>query len=355
MVERDAGMRITELLRRQAFWFLQVGAWSAYGLSKQLAFPVSAADCVWIIAKGIGLTLVLRAILLRVEREGVTTGRLLTAATLLALVCTGISLGLSQVASARGWVLAAEGVAAWLASPEGLLFEFLVYMGWTAMYLGIRHGLALHEERRQLAAALAEAQRARAQMLRYQLNPHFLFNALASLHSLVREDGERARRVIADLTGFLRHTLVDGATGTTSMAREFEAVRHYLAIQKLRFEDRVSYEVSMDATVADVQVPAFLIQPLVENAVKYGMRTTQRGPALIEVSARRLRDGCVLEVHNSGRWIGADEWQGPELDRSGIGLSNVRSRLAEQHGIGWRFAVGAARGGVLARLELDVA
>ncbi len=348
-------MNITWRSRVHAFWLLQVGGWSAYAWSKQLAFPVALIDCLWIIAKGIVLTLGLRAVLLRVERAGATTAGLLTAAIALAVICACTSLALSQAASAGGWVLDAQGVGAWLASVEGLLFEFLVYLTWTALYLGIRHGLALRDEQQHLRVALADAQRARAQMLRYQLNPHFLFNALASLHALVREDAERARRVIADLTGFLRYSLLDGAADSTSLAREFEAIRHYLAVQKVRFEERISFAVSMDAAVADVEVPAFLVQPLVENAVKYGMRTTRRGPAIIEVTAQRVGRCCVLEVRNSGRWVGAEDRRGPEFDRSGVGLSNVRNRLAECAGGRWRFAVGPAANGVLARLELDVA
>ena len=348
-------MQNAERSRRRAFWALQVGGWVAYAASKTVAFPIAAGDVAWIAAKGIVLTCLLRNLLRRVERVQPATVTLLGAAVVLSGLLAAASLLLSHAASLRGWVLTAPGASDWLVSSEGMLFEFLVYMTWTALYLCVRYALALRTEHARLGHALAAAQHARARMLRFQLNPHFLFNALASLHALVREDAERARRVIDELSGFLRHSLLEGASDSTTLAREFEAARHYLAIQKVRFEERIGFDVSMDDALADVRVPAFLIQPLIENAVKYGMRTSP-GEARVQVSARRHARACVLEVRNSGRWVEPGDLAARGLDGAGIGLANVRQRLeALGPSCTWSFHVGPDAGGVTARLVLDVA
>ncbi len=348
-------MNPARLSRAQAFWLLQILGWTAYVAIKGAVFPMAATDAVWVICKGILLTSVLAALLRRVERQswppalqiGVTAG--------LAVATTVVSLQASLFAARSGWVFASPGAVDWLASAEGLLYESLLYLAWTALYVGICRGLDLRQERTRLRLALARAEHAHALMLRHQLNPHFLFNALASLRALVREDATRAELVIADLSAFLRHALIDCADASSTLAREFDAVGRYLAIQKVRFEDRIDYRIEHEPALADVRLPTFLLQPLVENAVKYGMHTCRNGPTTIAVSARRHGGNCVLEIRNRGRWIAADEECGARLDRSGLGLTNLRARLAAQIHSRYHFDVGPSGDEVVARLKLEVA
>ncbi len=343
------------LSRARAFWLLQIGGWSGYVAIKSAAFPLTVTDATWVICKGILLTSVLGAVLRRLDRQARPPPIQIGVAVLLAITTALVSLEASLLAARSGWLFTAPGAVAWLASVEGMLYESLLYLAWAALYTGIRRGLDLRQERSRLQLALERAEHAHALMLRYQLNPHFLFNALASLHALVREDATRAERVIADLSAFLRHSLVDCAEAHSTLAREFDAVGRYLAIQKVRFEDRIDYRVDHDPALGDVRLPTFLLQPLVENAVKYGMHTCRDVPTSIAVSARRRGDGCVLEVRNSGRWINEEEACGARLDRSGLGLANLRARLAAQFHSRYDFDVGPFGDEVVARLKLEVA
>jgi two-component system LytT family sensor kinase len=348
-------MKRAGVSRAQAFWLLQVAGWTGYALVKGLAFPLAATDAAWVIGKGIAMTAALAVVLRGLERRPWPPALQVGVAGGLAIATALVSLQLSLRAAQAGWVFAAPGAVDWLASMEGRLYESLLYLAWTALYLGIRRGLDLRQERARLGLALQRAQHARALMLRYQLNPHFLFNALASLRALVREDADRAERVITDLSAFLRHCLADTGDGDSTLAREFDAVDRYLAIQKVRFEARIDYRVAHDPALADVRLPSFLLQPLVENAVKYGMHTCRSGPTRVDVTARREAGRCVLEIRNSGRWVDEDQACGARLERSGLGLANLRERLAAQNPGRFDFHVGPRGDQVVARLALDLA
>lgn len=339
------------LSRTTLFWTLQLGGWTVYGLSKLLAFPMTTWDSAWVIAKGVLLTCALRLLYLWIERRALPLPATIAAAILGAMAVGKLSLEISHWASLQGIALTAPGAAAWMRTWSAWLHEFMVLMAWSALYLGIRYAMDLHREKRLLQEALADAQHARTQMLRYQLNPHFLFNALASLRASVADDPRRAQAMINDLSGFLRYSLLGGGADEATLEREFAAIRHYLAIQKVRFDERIHYEVALDPSLAQLRLPAFLIQPLVENAVKYGMRTSD-GTATIRVHGERDGTCCVLSVVNSGRWVEPGDAM-PDLDRSGIGLRNLLARLAEHFPARHRFGIEHGTGWVRAQLQLD--
>jgi two-component system LytT family sensor kinase len=341
--------------RSQAFWLLQVAGWTGYVLVKGLAFPLAAGDAAWVVGKGIAMTAALAWVLRRLERQPWPLALQIGVAGGLAIATALVSLQLSLLAASAGWVFAAPGTVDWLASMEGRLYESLLYLAWIALYLGIRRGLDLRQEHERLEVALQRAHHARALMLRYQLNPHFLFNALASLRALVHEDPERAGRVVTDLSAFLRHALADRGDGLAPLASEFDAVERYLALQKVRFEARIDYRVGHDPVLAAVPLPTFLLQPLVENAVKYGMHTCPRRPTRVEVSARWRDDRCIVEVRNRGRWIAPAQACGARLDCAGLGLANLRARLAAQVPGRHAFSIGPSGDEVVARLELVLA
>jgi two-component system, LytTR family, sensor kinase len=351
-VARRGGHAFAGVPRSAWFWLLQLGGWTGYGLSKLLAFPMTFADSLWVIAKGVLLTCGLRALYRRLERHALPLPATIAIAMLASLLVGKLSLELSHWASLQGIVFPAPGAAAWLRTWDAVLHEFMVLMSWSALYLGIGYAMDLHREKDRLQEALADAQHARTQMLRYQLNPHFLFNALASLRASVAEDPPRAQAMINDLSGYLRYSLLGGGEDEVTLEREFEAIRHYLAIQKVRFEERIDYEVALDGSVAQLRLPAFLIQPLVENAVKYGMRTSE-GVASIRVRGASEDDACVLTVENTGQWVDAASAM-TDLDRSGIGLRNLQARLAEHFPRRHRFDIAHGDDGwVRARLQID--
>ena len=188
--------------------------------------------------------------------------------------------------------------------------------------LGAFHGLLIYQgmrarelEKAQLEASLAMA---RNQTLLAQLQPHFLFNALNSISSLIHSDPEGADRMVAKLGDLLRLNLDAESGQELPLARELELVDAYLAIEKVRFQDRLEVERDLPPDLAGARVPKFLLQPLVENALKHGLGPRAR-PGRLLLRAARDGEHLLLEVRDNGA--------GFEGTRDGIGLRNTRARL----------------------------
>ncbi len=181
---------------------------------------------------------------------------------------------------------------------------------------------------------VTERKRALDAMLRYQLNPHFMFNVLNSVNALMGENQRNAKRMIIQFSSLLRHTLVASSKQTAPLGDEIEAVEHYLAIEKLRYEERLEASIDADRRTLDFNVPVFLVQPLVENAIKYGMQTSKQ-PLQLMISSRLEGEHLVIEVANTGSWVetmanGTNNGAALAKQRStGIGLENLRKRLAQ--------------------------
>ncbi|NUS98382.1 MAG: histidine kinase [Gemmatimonadaceae bacterium] len=224
------------------------------------------------------------------------------------------------------------------------LYDFLVYVvvlgaGLARNYL-VRHRARLEETRRlQAEAAQLQAQLADARLnaLRTQLNPHFLFNTLNAISTLVEQDPRGVRRMIARLGDLLRHTLDEGDEQEIPLARELEMLRRYLEIMEVRFQGNLYVSVDADVSLDDALVPNLVLQPLVENAFRHGLasvRTTGR----VEVRAARDAGDLVLTVRDNGA--------GPAKDaREGVGLTNTRARLAQLYGARQRLTLRAGEAG----------
>lgn len=319
------------------FWAFQVLAWFGYGFLKMFAYPTSVPDAVYVALKSIALSCLLHWFYQRLFERAV--GFKWTAALSLpaCLVIAVYSLSISMHLNVRGWVLHpdAEG---WLGSSEALLHTWLLFVAWSAFYFGGRYALTLADEREQLVQALQRADQARARMLRYQLNPHFLFNTLNGVRALVAQQPARARDMVSALAGYLRFVLRAGEHETISLQEELEAVEHYLAIEKIRFEDRLEYSLSTHIANPMRRVPPLLMQPLVENAVKHGMRTCN-GVLKVVVTVDEQTERLLLRVCNTGRWAQPRTFR-PAADGQGVGLHNIGARLQQhypdRHQIDWR-------------------
>jgi len=209
-------------------------------------------------------------------------------------------------------------------SPRIALDYALTLTAWSALYFGVKNWWSWQQERENSLESQALANKAQLEMLRYQLNPHFLFNALNSIRALVDEDEERAKQMITQLSEFLRFSLVNESAKKIPLSEEIEALRNYLAIEKIRFEDKLDVEFDIEARAAKMEVPCFLLNPLVENAIKHGLRGGAK-PVEIRVSALSDRGRLVLEVVNSGNLQNGG-------NGTGIGLKNVRERLVNLYG-----------------------
>ena len=197
--------------------------------------------------------------------------------------------------------------------------------------VGVAHALRFYEgaKARQRREAELEARlaKARLQALRMQLNPHFLFNTLNSIASLVHEQPQ-AEEMIEALSDLLRLTLSASDRQEVTLREELHFLERYLLIEQIRFGDRLRVEKQIDVSALDAPVPILILQPLVENAVKHGIES-QIAPGVIRVMAERAGKSLILQVHDNGRGLAAAS---KGLLKEGVGLSNTRSRLKELYG-----------------------
>lgn len=231
-------------------------------------------------------------------------------------------------------------------SPRIALDYAMTLTAWSALYLGVKNWWSWQKERENALQSSALANRAQLEMLRYQLNPHFLFNALNSIRASVDEDSTRAKRMITQLSEFLRYSLLHESAKKIPLRDELEAVRNYLAIEKIRFEDKLSVEYEIEKAAEDFKVPCFLLNPLVENAIKHGLQTSPK-PLKIKISARMRANKLLLEISNTGNLQNGSNENG-----NGIGLKNVRERLEKLFAENGKFELAQENGFVKARIEI---
>jgi two-component system, LytTR family, sensor kinase len=233
----------------------------------------------------------------------------------------------------------------WWVLADGMLYWVVLTLGYA-----VEHYRRFRE--RELTASQLETQLVEAdlQALKMQLHPHFLFNALHTIGSLVRT-GERdnAVRVVAGLGDLLRRVLDGAAQQEVPLKQELEFIRNYLDIEQMRFRDRLKVAINVDPETLDATVPHLILQPLVENAIRHGIAPHLSAGRLVVV-ARRAEDRLLLVVRDDGPGIGNGN---EETTRPGIGLTNTRARLARLYGTDFELEVGNAEdGGLEARLAL---
>jgi histidine kinase len=222
---------------------------------------------------------------------------------------------------------------------------------WSLLYLALVHSREQRAHKERLLKAEALAQQAQLRMLRYQLNPHFLFNALNSIGALAGEAPQRVQRMVGELSGFLRYSLLDPERLEVSLGDELRAVTHYLEVEKIRFEDDLEVRIELEPAAARRTLPAFLVLTLVENAIKHGQRTSAM-PLEIHVGGRIDGSALHLEVKNTGRWVTPPH---PLSSAQGTdtGLHNVRERLLAHYPGRHAFDVYEEGGWVHARIRID--
>jgi two-component sensor histidine kinase len=200
------------------------------------------------------------------------------------------------------------------------------------------------EEREQLEARLARAQ---LQSLRLQLHPHFLFNTLNTINALIGTDRHAAERVISGLSELLRMSLSSASEQEVTLAKELELLAHYIEIQQIRFQDRLTVNFRIDPDARYALVPNLMLQPLVENAIRHGI-APRAAPGHVIVTAAKRGNRLELSVVDDG--VGE---KATRDHRDGVGLGNTRARLLSLYGSDHRFeAGGGSTGGFTVRIEI---
>jgi len=220
---------------------------------------------------------------------------------------------------------------------------------WSGLYFGIKYYETLQREREEVLKASALAQEAQVKMLRYQLNPHFLFNTLNAISTLVLDGQARvANQAIGRLSEFLRYTLDQDPMKRVTLRHELEALNLYLGIERLRFGERLRLEFEVDDAALPALVPSLILQPLVENSLKYAIAPREEGGRL-RIVAELEGANLKLAVADDGPGLPV----GVELGEGrGVGFRNTRERLAALYGTHQAIAVRFARPGL--RLEITI-
>ena len=212
---------------------------------------------------------------------------------------------------------------------------FYLLLSWSGLYFGVK--FARQSQQQKEAALLAQnvAHAAQLKMLRYQLNPHFLFNTLNAISTLVLDDKrDTAYHMVGSLSAFLRHSLDSDPEQRVSLAEEVDALNLYLGIEQLRFGERLKVEMDIDPAARAALVPSLILQPLIENAIKYAVSRREEG-ARIELSARRdatAADGVWLDIHLRDDGPGLNEADAAPNGHARVGLANTRERLRVLYG-----------------------
>jgi two-component system, LytTR family, sensor kinase len=218
----------------------------------------------------------------------------------------------------------------------GSLSTAYLLLCWSGLYFGMKFYEAKGQQEEAVLKAVALAQEAQLKMLRYQLNPHFLFNTLNAISTLILDNQNRkANHAVARLSDFLRYTLDQDPMKKVTLRQEVEALNLYLGTERLRFGERLRLEYAIEEPALEALVPSLLLQPLLENALKYAVSSREQG-GLVRIEGR-TRDGLLeLSVIDDGP--GLPEGQ-PSGERRGVGLANTRERLTVLYGANCRFAV----------------
>jgi two-component system, LytTR family, sensor kinase len=190
---------------------------------------------------------------------------------------------------------------------------------WSILYFVIRYWQELQNEIQKSKNLQLQTVKAQLKMLRYQLNPHFLFNSLNSIQSLMYSDVKKADLMLTELSEFLRYSLKHNNDIFIPLKEEFEIMEKYLFVEKIRFSEKLHYAIDFPSTIGNAKILSFLTQPLIENAVKYGMKSNQNGITHIVIEAQKVFDMLQITIKNNGTWI--------EKEETGTGIQNTKERL----------------------------
>lgn len=229
--------------------------------------------------------------------------------------------------------MAEYGIMAYFNGMIG--YSWFLILGWSGLYFGIKYYNLLQLERQKSIRAESMAHEAQLRMLRYQLNPHFLFNTLNAISTLIlEENNSSANHMVRKLSNFLRYSLDNDPMQKVDLEHEINTMKLYLEIEQVRFEDRLTVEFNVDEGARRALVPSLILQPLVENSIKYAVAASETG-GKITINAKKFAGDLMLQVVDDGEGIPFEQGAGGKLrmpEFKGVGLTNTRERLRELYG-----------------------
>jgi two-component system, LytTR family, sensor kinase len=341
--------------RHRALWLLVLTGWVFIGLTFTLNYylfadhyvaifrqqPTFGEMLIWELPYWLLWAALSPVVFWIMRRFRIERGRRLSSALVYTAACLLLSGVHRAIYLILGWVLHVTVFRQQASIPE--LYSFLFFfnlptgfmsygtillVSYVVDYYNRYQQEELKAERLKAELARAELQVTEAQLqaLKMQLQPHFLFNTLNSISSLLEEDPHAADEMLARLGDFLRLTLQNSGAQEVTLQEEIEFLRCYLEIEKVRFQDRLTVDLRIDRDALDALVPNLILQPIVENAIRHGI-VSQIAPGQIEVRASRCDGSLEMRVIDNGPGLAASG----KL-REGVGLANTRARLKQLYG-----------------------
>lgn len=318
---------------KNIYWLLQVSGWLGF-ITLILIQNLMLDNVTWGIVKVLALNFFLGIFLSHLMRTIWVEGNFLKRKirqNIPLIILFSLMFGFL---AAAGYAVVSDffftDVQSFISNPFSLILELifpytLVFLFWNILYIAaifLKNYEKEEIKNLRLTSALNEAE---LHHLKSQLNPHFMFNAMNSIRALIDENPVLAKKSITQLSSLLRNTLAVGRKKFLPLSQELKVVLDYLQLEKIRYESRLNFDIDYPADLADIEVPALLLQTLVENGIKHGISTLPEG-GVLKISAERTADGhwCLLRIINSGSLNNAEK---PDSEGMGIGLDNTKKRL----------------------------
>jgi two-component sensor histidine kinase len=324
--------------RNVLFWSLHAAGWAAYGVTQYFGAllyekPTSYASVIAVAAiSGFILSMPMRYIYRQLWGR---SPRSMIAGVLVTCYVTALALRFVINLSYKHFVEPDWQAETLFELFGGSLSTTYLLLCWSVLYFGIKFYESQRQQEQAMLKAVALAQEAQLKMLRYQLNPHFLFNTLNAISTLILDNQNRkANHAVTRLSEFLRYTLDQDPMKKVTLRQELEALELYLGTERLRFGERLRLEYAIEEEALDALVPSLLLQPILENALKYAVSSREQG-GLVRIEGRTRERLLELAVIDDGPGLREGA---PPPDRVGVGLRNTRERLAVLYGESCRFA-----------------
>lgn len=328
---------MTQLLvnRNVQFWTLNLLGWGGFAATGFLgALNYQKPPAYMVLVLGSAFAGFLLSLPLRQICRWLWLKSGFTIASMTLAVCFGLALAWRALSNYlyRIWVEDYE-ITSFTDHFSGVMSSFYLLLCWAGLYFGIRYYQRLQEQTEQTLRANTAAHEAQLKMLRYQLNPHFLFNTLNAISTLILDkSNDTANQTVVSLSNFLRYTLDNDPKNQVPLRKELDALDLYLDIEAVRFGSRLKIVKDIDQSALDALVPSLILQPLVENAIKYAIGPSEEGGTL-EVSVTRRDQFVHLCVADNGPGLTSAENANASPDAGiGVGLVNTRQRLQHLYG-----------------------
>lgn len=314
--------------RQKFFWVLQIAGWVGYALVNYIGSRVFEMRDIYVFVivlnayAGCLLTIPLRYLYRKIWNA---KPLFLIFVVFVASYIVGTSWSVIQKFNL--WEIYRHGYRPdeWFYYFKQGLDSVYIVLCWSGLYFGIKYYQLLQGEKQKALKANTMAHEAQLKMLRYQLNPHFLFNTLNAISTLILvEENNNANQMVSKLSEFLRYTLNTDPIKRVPFEQELHVLGLYLDIEKVRFDDRLSIEIDVSEEAKHALVPSMILQPLIENSIKYAIANLESGGA-IAIKAQVFANELLLEVSDNGP--GTDISEGELVKSSGVGLANTQDRL----------------------------